>query len=113
MSLMTGTGDCGNHDLDRLLNPLVFPDSDDCPPLRLECSVDLAIARHVCGQLGVPPVVIGSRASSVLRTRVPEASVNKNGDPGSGEDDVDGAAPLPGYWIVHPIAQAAPIQGLA
>lgn len=89
---------------------LVFPDSERQPALAEESGVSIPVSSLVAGDLlGPVPGVLTDSAPTVLRTPVPEASVDEDRDPLGREHEV-GRAPQRGDGAaIHEVAQPEPV----
>ena len=67
---------------------LVLPRPDDTPSGLAQTLVRPSVSRDVGVELGAPPSCVRLRGDGVLRTAMPEAPVNEDSNPGSGESDV-------------------------
>ena len=70
----------------------MFPDPDHTPAARDERLVVAAVAGNIDRKLGSPPFPVRTWKVSVLRARVPEASVDEHGHSRTREHDVGAAA---------------------
>ena len=93
-----------------LVGGLVFPDADDQPAGFREATVGVAIALYVRLEFRFPPLAIVLRDGPVLRTRVPEATVDEYRDALLREDDVDASSRGRQDLAFEPVAQAATVQ---
>lgn len=85
----------------------VLPGTDDQPPRFLETLIAPAIPGDVGVELGAPPIGIRLGRHGVLWTTVPEAAIDEDRDPGSGEGDVGAARK---GCDVHPVANTPTMQ---
>ena len=76
------------HCFDRGGQGLVFPEPDDTPARRGQRHIGHPVPLHVAPQLRGPVPPVRGGLSSMLRTDVPEATVNEDGDLTPGKDDV-------------------------
>jgi hypothetical protein len=67
---------------------LVLPRPDHAPSYLAQALVGLTVSRDITIELGAPPVGICLGSYGVLRTAVPEASVNEDGNQRSCEGDI-------------------------
>lgn len=74
--------------VDRIGGSFVFPDADDSPPSFGQRSRSLPIAFNSTGELGRPIPFVRGRLTPMLRTRVPEASVDEHRDLTCGEHHI-------------------------
>ena len=104
-----------SHPARRRGHIVVFPDTNDCPTGCPELCVGVSIAAPVVRNLLRPvPRVCIVTTSAMLRTTVPEATVDEYGDFCSCEDDVDTPPFRSGHdWQVNAVAQAPPVQLLS
>ena len=86
---------------------LVLPRSDDAPSRLMESFIGASVPGDVGVELGSPPVSVRLGRDGVLGTAMPEAPVDKDGDPGSGEGDVGTTGK---GREVHPVAETAAMQ---
>jgi hypothetical protein len=95
----------GGHDLadapGKVIFDVVLPEPDHCPSVIPKDAIDLGIAFHVSADLGLPEESIGLWCHAVLRTRMPEATVNENSDSGGDEREVGPS----GKSASEPVAQ--------
>lgn len=85
----------------------MLPEAQHPPTLRFEHSRRVAVAFSVRGELGSPPVTVASRARSVLRTPVPEATVDEHCQPLARKRDIDGPSALAWDGEGDPVPEAA------
>jgi hypothetical protein len=97
---------CGN------LRIFVFPDSYDQPARGGEPVVRVLIALAVCLDLVSPEGRVALWPSSMVRTAVPKASVDEDGNSRSSKRDVGRPSRLLGHDIVHPESQTHSMQAL-
>lgn len=71
---------------------VVLPNTQDGPPRGREKLIVTTVSGNVSVQLGAPVVGVRTRAHAVNRAPVPKASVDEDGDPSGGEDDVRAAS---------------------
>jgi hypothetical protein len=74
---------------------LMFPCPDDEPSGLTEAFLRPAVPRDVGVELGPPPVGVRLRGDGVIGAAVPEAAVDEDGDPGTGESNVGPAGKGP------------------
>jgi hypothetical protein len=77
-----------DDELHRFVRILMLPDSDRTPAVLRHQPVRLGVTLSISLDLSSPPVRVGRRPCGMLRTTVPEATVDKNGHPGPPEDDI-------------------------
>jgi hypothetical protein len=63
----------------------MLPDAEEMPAIFHQCSIYDTVSFDVGLQLRLPEVAVFRGLGRMLRTRVPEASVDKNRDPRLGE----------------------------
>jgi hypothetical protein len=89
----------------------VLPKAHDKPPSSNEKPIGLGVTLTVSTQFLAPVLsVLFRRARSVLRTRVPETSVDEHSNALPGEDDVRGTANCSDRPIGYAIAKAISVQ---
>jgi hypothetical protein len=104
----------GKDSLDNAGDVLVLPGPDYGPPGFLEASINESIPLSVAAELWFPIVDIASGDVSVLRAGVPEASVNKDGNPVAGENDIWANRQIrETQAIVHPKTKSVRMEGAA
>lgn len=89
---------------------VVFPEPEHGPTLFGESAVGVPVPVDVPPQFLAPPLLAGRGGRSVLRTRVPETTVDEDHEPGPGEDHVPAPAWHPREWMVHAEPQACSMQ---
>lgn len=95
-----------------LFEIVMFPDADDFPAGVVEALVGVGVAAFVGFDFGSPEVGGGAGGGSVvLGAAVPEASVEEDGDFGSGEDEVGGAADIFDGACGDSVAQSECVNG--
>ena len=62
----------------RILHKIVFPNADNSPALLAQLTIYELVAGFVCVEFPFPEGAVGFRHGAMLRTKVPEASVNKH-----------------------------------
>jgi hypothetical protein len=77
-----------------VLGQFVLPDAKGSPATAAEFEVDAAVASHVVGELPAPEGAVGLGGGCVLRTAVPKAAVDKNGEALLGEGEIGGSREL-------------------
>lgn len=86
----------GYHDvadsLRRLARVLVFPNPNTYPTRFCETTIRVTVARLISANLVRPEACVGYRDGVVLRATVPEATVEKDGDPHSCKYKVSSSA---------------------
>jgi hypothetical protein len=87
----------------------MLPNTDHAPSSGAKTLVRLKVPLLIGLDLVPPPVSILSRPCPVVRTTVPEASVDIYRDPSAGEQDV-GATPSPNDGLIYTKSQPAPMQ---
>jgi hypothetical protein len=88
----------------------VLPDTEDRPTSGLEVSVVATITRHVAIQLLLPVAGIRRRRGSMLGASMPVATIDKNGEPGSWEDDVGTTSDPRHSYTVLPEAKTSSVK---
>lgn len=86
---------------------LVLPRSDHGPSGLVESLIGPSVSGDVGVQLGSPPVSVRLGRDGVLGTTMPEAPVDEDGDPGSGESNV---GPARKGCEVHAVAETTTVQ---
>lgn len=89
---------------------LVFPHTYDGPARRLELFVGVTIPRHISRQFFGPPVGIRLGPGRVLRTAVPEATIDEDSYPRPEENDIRPALHTRENFAVDPVTQPQPVQ---
>jgi hypothetical protein len=97
----------------RLDHVLVLPHPHGQPTLLPQPPVGVSIALAVSLELVPPPVRVRSREGGVLRTQVPEAPVDEDGDLRGTEDDVGPSAHAREDRPLDAVAQPGCVQGTA
>jgi hypothetical protein len=100
------------HILDRLFDRIVFPITQYRPASRPESLVRIPVSSSVSLDLRFPPFVVVSRNVSVFGTAMPEAAVNKYGNPSVRESNVYCAPRNPGDRVFDPITETILEEGL-
>ena len=85
----------------------MLPHMQHCPAQFLKQGVLLSITFDVALKLAPPPVTIVLWENTVVRTRVPEASVNEYRYPCGGERNIWSARKS---WMIDPESEAAAMQ---
>src|SRR4051812_1227298 len=85
-------GYCLRDASSRKRSGFVLPNAKHDPPEPSEGCIRLRVAPAVRRDLVAPPSRVGFRLNAVLRTAVPEAAIDEDGDLGGGKDNV-GAPP--------------------
>jgi hypothetical protein len=88
----------------------VFPDTYHLPTGSDEGLVGPPVARHVAVELPAPPVGIGRGLRRMVRTRVPEAAVDVDGNVSRTKNDVRGAADRRHRSTSNPKAEPSSVQ---
>lgn len=90
----------------------MLPDPDYGPAGRRESLIRIPVALDIPCEFGSPPGPVGLWQRRVVGARVPEASVNEDGDPSAGESDVSASAAkaVDVNAVIDPIAQSASMQ---
>jgi len=88
----------------------VLPDPDHLPTVLAENAVGLSVALPVASELLLPPLCIGLRPGAVLRTGVPEAAVDVDGNASGAEDDVGTRADAGHRRAIDSETQAAAVE---
>ena len=88
----------------------MFPDPQHSPSLGLCHGVGFAVALGILCELRPPVVGMRCWNCSVLRTAVPEAAVDEDGESLTSEDDVRAPAFIAPRCIVDAIAQTASVE---
>jgi hypothetical protein len=96
----------GYHDI------LMLPDSDREPTHTSEPSNSFAISFSITSQFWLPICSIGYRYLAMLRTRVPETAIEKDGDPSSSKRDVchHGSSLIDTDGMMHPESCSSPMK---
>mgnify|MGYP001227613457 CR=1 FL=1 len=89
---------------------LMLPDPDDLPTVVVENPVGFLVTFHVPLDLGLPEVGVGPRSDVMLRTAVPEASVDEDRDPCCAEDEVRCPAEILYRSGIDSEAEAEPVH---
>jgi len=100
---LVGSLDCGN----------VFPDPQDGPPFLGQVLVGVSVTALVGRQFRDPPLGVVGRPRPVLRTAVPEATVDEHSQPRSREGDVDRSSVAARNPRDHSIAATSAVELLA
>lgn len=64
---------------------LMLPNPHDTPALGHEAAIHLSVSHDITLEFGAPEFAIRLRHHRMLRTSVPEASIDEHGDSGAGE----------------------------
>jgi hypothetical protein len=89
----------------------MFPEAEHRPSGVFKQLVSLPIPLHVPAELLGPEATVGARGGVVLRTTVPEAAVEEDGDPGASENEVGPAADVWDWGLIDAIAQPKGVNG--
>ena len=79
---------CSLNAIGDVLRVLVFPCTDDGPPLSAQSNIRDRVPGEISLQLRPPVVLVNRRTSVVLRAAMPEAAVDEHGNLGTRKDDV-------------------------
>lgn len=89
---------------------LVCPGANDSPAAPTEQSISICIAVLVCLDLGTPPRAVRLRPGAVLRTAVPETSVDEHGNTCRSKNKVCASASLREWATVYREAKPQPMK---
>lgn len=84
---------------------LVLPDAHDRPPSFDEKPVRVGITRRVGGELVLPPAGVVPGGGRVLGASVPVTTIDEDGQPSTGERDVDAAPRRTRHRVPDSISQ--------
>jgi hypothetical protein len=88
----------------------MLPHPDDPPSGHTKCRVVSSVAPNVVGDLGVPVMLVRSRALPMLLAAMPKAAVEEHGDALPSEHDVGLATKLGERASVLSESQAEPVE---
>lgn len=90
---------------------VVLPDPDDAPSCGSERVIDGAITLNIPCELGLPVLHVHRGSPTVLRTSMPEATIDEHGHPPSRKDYVRADAAIDRLdGVVNAEAKAPPVQ---
>jgi hypothetical protein len=99
----------------RVARVLVFPEPEHGPAIGFQGFADPGVSLLVGGDLLVPVPAIGGCPGAVDGASVPEAAIDIDGNPATGENDVRPNQPSSGRpdREVHPVSKPHSIEGLS
>lgn len=89
---------------------LVFPGPDDLPTSLSQLRVGISVSAPIGLDLPTPEVCIAGGPGCVLGAAVPEATIDEDGHPSSGEGNVDAPAFVGQDWGIHSVTEATRVQ---
>lgn len=93
------------------LRVLMLPNSNGRPPYDLQPCVSIPIALQIALNFFWPVPAIGAMcATTVIRTAMPEATINEDGDSGPWEHHVSLSTEIWQGSTMHEITQTEPVQ---
>jgi hypothetical protein len=95
------------YDIRRLF---VLPEAQDLPACICQQGRGLNVPGNISLYFELPPFSVGDWHVRMLRTAVPEAAIDEDGDPESGKSNVNGSARSTGDLHTHPVAKALEVQ---
>lgn len=94
----------------RLVNGFVTPDSNHRPASIRQALISVAVARDVALDFRPPPLGVIFRPGAMLRTSMPEAPIEENGDALSRKHNIDRASCPLEDLSMNSEPQPAPVQ---